>query len=115
MKRRYCIEIADGPSPYYHFAYFDTDEYLADCLFAHEKVDVTVEGEYGNEEDPYRIILCRIPRQHRKGFLHAIDLLPGLMAYAGKTGYDDYCMDVLATAAQYAEKREDRGSPTPLQ
>ena len=29
MKTRYCIEITGDPSPDYHFAYFDTDEYLA--------------------------------------------------------------------------------------
>ncbi len=106
---RYCFEISVGPSPYYWFAYFDTPDHLADFLFTHEEADVTVEGEYGEEENPYRIILCRIPKDRREAFLHAVDLLPALMAYVGKTDYDDFCRGVLADAVHFLSARRTAG------
>ena len=95
MNPKYYMEIVDGdaPSPYDWFAYFDTDEYLAHFLFKHENVEVEVEGEYGKEEDPYRIILCRVPRKDRAVFLKVMNLLPAFMAYAGKTDYEAYCRE----------------------
>ena len=68
--------------------YFDTHDHLADFLFEHEHVSITVEGEFGDEDEPYGIILCRIAREDRESFLHAVELLPSLMAYVGKTDYD---------------------------
>ena len=96
--QRYCLEIKDRPSPYNWFAYFDTADHLAQFLFDYEKVDVTVEEEYGKEEDPYRILLVRIPGEQRQAFLKVIDILPGLMEYVGKLDYDDFCLRVLADA-----------------
>ncbi len=114
MVSRYCMEIKDGPSPYNWFAYFDTDDRLAQFLFDYEKVDITVEGEYGKQEDPYRIILVRIPGSQRLAFLKVIDLLPGLMEYLGKTDYDDFCRGVLADADRIVTGRRT-GKRIPLQ
>ncbi len=73
-------------------SYFDTEEHLADFLFAREHVDVTILGELEEEdvEDPFRFVLCRVPREQRSGFLRAIDDLPDLMSAMGKTGYDEF-------------------------
>lgn len=103
MKRRYLFEIPDGPSPYYGFAYFDTEEHLADSLFAREHVDVTILGELEEEdvEEPFRFVLCRVPREQRSGFLRAIDDLPDLMSAMGKTGYDEFCQTVMLHAPQF--------------
>ena len=98
MGTRYCFEISDGPRTDYWFAYFDTSDRLGSFLFEQEKVKMTVEGIYGKAEDPYRIVLCRIPREQRDAFLNTVDLLPGLMEYAGKKGYDDFCRGVMLNA-----------------
>jgi len=105
MGPRYCFEIADGPAMYYWFAYFDTHDHLADFLFEHEHVSITVEGEFGAEDDPYRIILCRIARKDRESFLHAVDLLPSLMAYVGKTDYDEFCQGVMLDAYRHISRQ----------
>ena len=101
MGRRYCIEIAEEQSPYYCFSYIDTEDHLADCLFSHLKVNVEFQAEFSCDRDPYRIILCRIPREQRKAFLRSVGLLPGLMAYAGKTDYDEYCAAFMENARRY--------------
>lgn len=101
MKCRYLIEITDGPTPYYHFVYFDTEDHLARFLFARDSVEVTVEGEYGNEEEPYRFIACRIPLSQREAFLQVIDELPEWMKYLGKTDYDEFCRNVLEDMAAF--------------
>ena len=115
MKTRYCIEITGDPSPDYHFAYFDTDEYLAFFLFKYERIDVTIDAEYGAEDDPYRMVECRVPKEQRKAFLHAMDLLPAFMAYAGKADYTDYCREFFLNAGQFLTRRREAGRITPLQ
>lgn len=112
---RYIFEITDGPSKDYDFAYFDTKDHLAGFLFAHEHVDVTIEGEYGAEDDPYRIMLCQVPREQRDGFMRYVDMIPGLMAYAGKKDYDDFCMNFMMDAAHFFDGREKAGRSIPLQ
>lgn len=109
----YYIEITDGPSADYHFAYFDSHDHLADFLFSHENLDVSVEGEFGADDDPYRIIMCSVPRNQRKHFLSTLALIPGLMEYAGREGYDEFCMDFMRGADRYMNRRA--GGITPLQ
>ena len=105
MKRRYIMEIGENSPLYYYFAYFDTEEYLADFLFHREKVDVTVEGEYWEEEEPFHIVQCRIPKAQRAAFLRAIDDLPDWMASLGRAGYDEYCHGFLRRAAEFRDRK----------
>ena len=114
MGSRYIFEISDGPSQNYHFAYFDTDDHLAGFLFAQEHVDVTIEGEFGAEDDPYRIVMCKIPKKQRDRFLRCVEMLPGLMEYMGKTDYDDFCIEFMKGAARYMD-RQEAGLGIPLQ
>ena len=86
IKPRYLIEITDGPSMQYSFSYVDTEDNLAYLLFDHLDVDVEPDMEFHCDGDPYKIVVCRIPREHRDAFLRAIDLLPAFMDYAGKKG-----------------------------
>ena len=115
MGSRYCFEIMDAPLQYNYFAYFDTDDHLGHFLFSHENIDVTVEGEYGAEDDPYRIMLCRVPRRQRDEFLRAVDQLPDLMAYVGKTDYDDFCRHVMTDARKWFAKQGYSGTGFPVQ
>ena len=105
MRRRYCVEIADGPSPWCCFAYFDTADGLARLLFDYEKIEVETEDEFGAEGDPFVIVLCRVARKDREGFLKAIDILPSLMDYAGVKGYDAFCLGFLERAGRVPAAR----------
>ena len=58
MRRRSCLNTVNCSSGYDRFAYYDTDKYLADYLFAREKVDVTVEKEIVNKSEPGRWRRC---------------------------------------------------------
>jgi len=107
MGPRYCFEIVDGMAMNYTFAYFDTHDHLADFLFDHENVRITVEGEFGAEGDPYRIVLCRVALKDREGFLRAVDLLPSLMRYVGKTDYDEFCRGFMMYAYLNISKRKE--------
>lgn len=114
MNLRYCFELRESPFPDPCFAYFDTPDHLADILFDHEHVCVTVEGEYGPESDPYRIILCRIPQDQCTAFLKCIDLLPAFMSYAGHDDYEEYCLAVISDFRQKTGA-EASGEFAPLQ
>ena len=107
MKPGCCFEIADDLSARYCFAYVDTTDGLADLLFRHLKVDAEKEMVFRDEKDPYRIILCRIPRGQREAFFRAVDLLPAFMAYDGRGDYEDYCRGFFTTAYRYMVEKED--------
>lgn len=96
MKQRFAMEILNESPAFCGFAYFDTEEHLADILFADAEIDVEILREYGSEEDSYRVIECRIPKDQRASFLNCIDLLPQVMNYVGRTDYADYCREFLA-------------------
>ncbi len=114
MGHRYYFEILDETTPDYNwFSYFDTEDGLAASLFRFLEIDVTIEQEFWNEEDPYRIILCRIPRKQREAFLEAIELIPGLMDYTGHTDYRDFCRNVMMDALKYKLKRGVSGKTPP--
>lgn len=115
MNGRYYVEIADGLSTHYCFSYIDTLDNLADFLFDHLKIDVEREMEFHYDDDPFKIVMCHIPRQQRAAFLRAVGLLPALMAYAGQEGYDEYCMDFMLNAARYMKNRQETQGITPLQ
>ena len=110
MLRRYLFEITDGPAPYYTFAYFDTEEHLAHFLFTRAELNVEIEGEYGAEEDPYRIIMCRVPKDQRDLFLLCIDHLPDFMEYAGEKDYDAFCQYFMGRADNWYAKHASGGS-----
>ena len=101
MRRRDGLNTVDDPTGYYRFAYYDTDKYLADYLFAREKVDVEVEKEIVKKADPWRIIRCRVPRVQREAFQRAMDAMPDWLAYVGRKDYDAYCLSVLLDAVQH--------------
>lgn len=115
MNPRYCFEIAEDLATRYCFSYIDTEDGLASILFDHLKVDVEEEMAFHNDDEPFRIVLCHIPRSQRKEFLQAVELLPALMAYAGKEGYEEYCLDLMRHAARFMEKRRGGDRITPLQ
>ena len=50
-----------------------------------------------------------------QGSLRVIDLLPGLMAYVGRTDYDEFCLNMMIRATQYAKSKRMPGSRLPLQ
>lgn len=116
MARRYCIEITEGLSTHYCFSFIDTVDGLARILFDHMKIDVVPDMEFhGDDDDPYRIVMVKIPRSQREAFLKAIELLPGLMRYAGMTDYEDYCRMFFADARQFLSRGQDAGRITSLQ
>lgn len=102
----HVAEIAYGLSTHYGFTYIDTKDGLADLLFDHLKVDVIPDREFGFEKDPYRIIMCKVPRAQREAFLHAMEMLPFLMAYAGNEDYEEYCRNFFRLANSWMDEHE---------
>ena len=106
---RYIAELTDGLSAYYSFAYIDTEDNLAALVFDHLKVDADVDAVFQMEEDdPYRVVIVKIPRAQREAFLRAADLLPSFMAYAGKADYEDYCLAFFTRADLWLKNKEAR-------
>ncbi len=113
MNPRNCFEIADGLSTEDCFAYIDSVDNLADFLFGQLKIDMEREMEFHHDGEPFKIVMCRIPRNQRETFLKAIDVLPGLMDYVGIAGYHEYCTEIMQNAARFLKEKENPGNTPP--
>ncbi len=115
MALRYVIEITDDPSGHCCFSYIDTEDSLAGILFEHLKIDAEQEMVFHRDNDPYRIVVCRVPREQREAFLRAMDLLPSLMEYAGRTDYEEYCLEFFLYSERRLRENRNSGNITRLQ
>ncbi len=61
--------------------------------------------EDGGGDNPYWLILCKVPKDQRVRFMECIDLLPGVMENAGMKGYVNYCQRYISGFMQYIEEK----------
>ena len=93
-------------SPFYSwFAYFDTEDFLADSLFERQKISVRYEQEYHNPVNHYRMFICRVPMMQIGRFLKAVGQLPNKMNLLGFTDYEDFCRDYLDESEQWINRQ----------
>lgn len=76
---------------YTHYAFLDTDAYLADQLFLKHQVQVRFREEYVRDDSPYRVIFCQVRKRDEERFLSALEELPNKMMLLGYTDYLDTC------------------------
>ena len=62
---------------YVHYAFVDTQPYLADQLFCDHQVTVRFGEEYGKGDTDYRIVFCKVRKGDEGAFLAALEELPG--------------------------------------
>lgn len=79
---------------YDHFAIIDTEEYLADALFVRHKVRVWFSSEFGKDDSPYRVIMCKCRKKDTPKFLNAIKELPNKMLLCGYQDYLNFCAEL---------------------
>lgn len=84
---------------YNHYAFIDTDEYLADKLFINHKVTVDFGREYKMEGKPYLIIFCKVKKKDDEAFKEALSEMENKMLLMGYTDYDEMCNLVSQLAA----------------
>lgn len=81
----------DTPSPfYYHYAYLDTSDYLADQLFIQHEVPVHFGKEYKSQNRGYVMIFCKVKKSDELAFLEALNELPRKMFLLGNKDYEDF-------------------------
>ena len=76
---------------FYHYAFLDTDAYLADQLFIKYHVRVHFREEYVRNGSPYREIFCHVRKRDQERFLTALEELPDKMLLLGHSDYLDAC------------------------
>ena len=76
---------------YTHYAFLDTEAYLADQLFLKHQVRVHFREEYGRDDSPYRVIFCHVRKRDRERFQAALEELPKKMMLLGYIDYLDVC------------------------
>ena len=92
---------------YVHYAFVDTQPYLADQLFCDHQVTVRFGEEYGKGDTDYRIVFCKVRKGDEGAFLAALEELPGKMLLCGHVDYMDFCRALgQAMGAEETEKEE---------
>ena len=92
---------------YVHYAFVDTQPYLADQLFCDHQVTVRFGEEYGKWDTDYRIVFCKVRKGDEGAFLAALEELPGKMLLCGHVDYMDFCRALgQAMGAEETEKEE---------
>ena len=74
-----------------HFAFLDTEEYLADQLLVRRGVRVRFGDEYHAPDAPYLVIFCKCRKRDADAFLAAMEELPGKMLLLGHADFPDCC------------------------
>lgn len=94
--KKIWLKIKKFPPWRSYFFYFDTDEYLADSVFAEHglKVRFTRE-EWVKPGFHYRGILCSVKRKDEWKFIDAIDSVKKKMLLCGHTDYEQECLKFL--------------------
>lgn len=90
-----------------HFAFLDTENYLADGLFIKHQVRVYFGDEFVKPDFPYRIIFCHVRRWDKKRFHVAMRELPNKMLLCGNADYLDACTHVRERILNIKNERED--------
>ena len=93
-----------------HFAFLDTEDYLADGLFIKQQVRVYFGDELAKPDIPYRVIFCHVRKWDEKRFQAAMEELSNKMLLCGHTDYFGGCSDTWEKAAKTGdERRNSRG------
>ena len=96
-----------------HYAFVDSEEYLADQLFVQHRVRVHFGAEYSSPEHKYRIIMCSCRKKDVPLFEEALQELPNKMLLLGHTDYIEFSENLkerfkksLGSKSKRAEKRK---------
>jgi len=95
LSEKNYIKLKKKSAFYSHFAFVDTQEYLADGLFIHEKVRVRFGSEFFNKKNKYVIICCKVRRSDESKFLRALERLESKMLLMGYKDYLEFCKTLL--------------------
>lgn len=88
-----------------HYAYLDTEEYLADGLFVQARVRVHFGKEFVHPDSEYHLIFCKVRRKDNETFLAALQKLPAKMQLFGHKDYGKACR-ALQRMLNSSEKRD---------
>ena len=90
------------------YAIIDTEDYLADQLFAWEHVRIWLGHEFLSPDSPYRVIFCKCRKKDAEGFERAMEALPNKMLLCGHRDYITYCKNLKRKMEQ---ARDHGGDP----
>lgn len=76
------------------YMYIDHKDYLADSLFAENKISVKFGKEMVKDGSPYRIVFCRVKKKDVTAFEHIFPKLTNKMLLLGYHDYLKACEDI---------------------
>lgn len=80
---------------YYHYAFLDASEHMADQLFIQHKINVKFGPEMTRDDIPYRIIFCKIRKKDKEKFLKSLEKMYDKAILLGYLDYDKYSKELI--------------------
>lgn len=90
-----------------HFAFLDTEDYLADGLFIKHQVRVYFGDEFVKPGIPYRIIFCHVRKWDEERFRTAMGELPNKMLLCGNVDYLGVCAHIWERMSNEIDGKRD--------
>jgi hypothetical protein len=78
-----------------HYAYIDTNDYLADSLFYKRKIPVRFKEEMVRNDTKYKVVFCKIQKKYKKPFEEALEELTTKMCLFGHNDYEEFCKGLI--------------------
>ena len=90
------------------YVYVDHSSYLADQLFAQNKVTMKFKGEMARDDSPYCIIFCKVLKKDVTRFEEALVRLKDKMLLLGHKDYPKACSEIAKMIEEGMEARKRR-------
>lgn len=76
------------------YAYVDHNSYLADSIFAQNKVSMKFKKEMTKRDSQFCIIFCKVPKRDIERFEESLAKLKDKMILLGYNDYDGVCNEI---------------------
>ena len=90
------------------YVYVDHSSYLADQLFAQNKVTMKFKGEMARDDSPYCIIFCKVLKKDVTRFEEALVRLKDKMLLLGHKDYPKACSEIAKMIEEGTKARKRR-------
>lgn len=84
-------KIKEGRFLYNNYFFVDCDKYLFENLFYEDGIRAKVTHQLVNEENSFRLIICRIKKKDENRFANIMGKLANKMMLCGYPNYADEC------------------------
>ena len=94
------VTISKPSDSYQYYAYIDAEDNTAEDIFIQHDIPVEIIKVFLNMCVKYRIVLCRIQKKNKKGFIEAVKEMRDTLPPDELSFYDKYCRGMIGVGRE---------------